>query len=92
MITISCQNKYIDKRDELRTCGRFLGAISDRVALALKEFPEEKIVFRCPQCSNTKFVAIHGDDEGRLVQETLTETRIDGGYGVDEVLNTEQLY
>lgn len=92
MITISCQNKYIDRKDELRTCGRFLGAISDRVALSLKEFPEEMIVFRCPQCTNTKFVAVHGNDEGNLVQETMTAPRIEGGYGVDEVINSEQLY
>lgn len=92
MITITCQNKYIDKKDELRTCGRFLGGISDRVAMTLKEFQEEQVVFRCPQCANTKFVAVHGNDAGDLVQETLTDTRVTGGLGVDFVVNTEQIY
>ncbi len=92
MITVTCQNKYIDRKDELRTCGRFLGALSDRVILTLKEFPEESAVFRCPQCSGTKFISVHGNDEGLLVQETLTDSKVSGGYGVDEIVNCEQMY
>lgn len=92
MIAIKCQNKFIDKKDELRECNRFLGAISSRIAMDLKEHPEESIVFRCPQCSPLRFISVHGNNAGMLVQETMTEDKISGGVGIDEVENAEQLY
>jgi hypothetical protein len=93
MISVRCKNKYINKKEELATCGRFLGAISSAISETLKADIEESVVFRCPQCcSPYKFISLHGDGNGGIVQETLTDDKIDGTDEISNSISSEQMY
>lgn len=91
MIVFRCGNKFINRKDELKECGRFLGAVSEDVAESLKKDHCQQVVFRCPQCGTNRFVSIHGDGNGSIVQETMLENRIDGDFIDHEVIPVEQL-